>query len=275
MLSFSLNYNHTMVTEILRPASVQEALKAGSLRGSAYLGGGTWLNAAPSGEPMVLISLEKLGLDSIETAQGRCRLGATATFQAVLDNPGVPQALRRAVALTASRTLRNMATIGGEIALHPPDSALIPLLLALEAEVSIAGKKKPVPLDAYLLESRGLILSVAVRDAGRPGEIQALSRTSHSPRSLVVAAVASALVPRVNGLRLVVSDCRGTTIRLSGLENRLEGRELPPRQEIEAALGDTFSPQPDMHASSAYKLYMTRVFVADALHRRAGGKAGV
>lgn len=262
-----------MVTEILRPATVQEALKARTLPGSAYLGGGTWLNARPGAQPLILISLERLGLASVEKTANGCLLGAMATFQQSLDDPHVPPAVRKALSLTASRTLRNMMTIGGEVALHPLDSALIPVLLAAEAQVSVAEEKKPVPMQEYIAEDGGhLVLLVTIPDPARPAGVRALSRTSHSPRALVIAASARTLRPLVSGLRLVASDCRGTLMRLARLEGQLEGAPLPPRAAVEEALGDEFSPQPDMHASSRYKLYMARVFIADLLHEMAAAK---
>jgi len=263
-----------MVTEILRPTTVQEALRARAAPGSAYLGGGTWLNAPYSAKPLILISLEKLGLGAIEPAERQCVIGATASFQQIVDHPRVPNSLRKAAALTASRTLRNMITLGGEVALHPADSALIPALVAMGAEVSIADKKDSVSIQDFLSEKdEGLILSVAIPDPARPGVVLAVSRTSHSPRSLVVAASAESIQPRVSGLRLVASDCVGTALRLTRLEGLLEGRPLPARSEIEEEARAELSPRADVHASSQYKLYMTRVLVADALLRMAGGKA--
>ena len=268
-----------MVTEILRPRSVQEALKARSLPHSAYLGGGTWLNASRSETPLTLISLERLGLQGIEADRERCVIGATATLQQVVDHAGVPEVLRSASALTASRTLRNMITIGGEVALHPADSALVPVLLALGAEVSVAGRKKPVPLHAFLSDrsfaGTSLVLSVSIPEPRRKAAVRVVSRTSHSSRSLVVAASAEALQPVVMDVRLIVSDCRGSMARLTKLEAALAGRPLPPRSDIEASTDAELPQQADIHASSQYKGYMTRVLAADALHEMAGGKGVV
>jgi len=256
-----------MVTEILRPATVQEALKAKGLPGAMFLGGGTWLNARRHPEPVTLVSLERLGLSSIQADGRRCVLGATATFQQIMDHPGVPSSLKSAAGLTASRTLRNMMTIGGEVALHAADSALIPLLMAMEAEVGLAGKKKPVPFRDFLSGGAGaLVLSVNIPEPGRPSAVLAVSRTSHGPRSLVVAASASAFRPAVKGLRIVVSDCRGTPVRLSKLEFSLEDQALPPRSAIEQIPLREISFAADIHASLAYKAYLARVLVADALH---------
>jgi putative selenate reductase FAD-binding subunit len=223
-----------MITDIARPKTVTEALRAGSVPGSAWLGGGTWLNSGRAGDVTTLVSLEHLGLDSIHAGQGRCTVGAAATFQAIADNDHVPAGLRDAVRLTASRTLRNMVTVGGELGCSPADSAVIPLLIALDAEVALAGRKKPVQIRTFLNEKkRSLILSVSF-DTGQAAGVRVVSRTSHSPRCLVVA---------VSGARIVASDCRGQVVLL----------ERP--QE--------FEPRPDVHASADYKRYMTGVLVSD------------
>lgn len=254
-----------MIIEVLRPRTVQEALKAGAVSDAAFLGGGTWLAAARSDSPMTLVSLERLGLESIDVTGVRCRIGSMARFQQVVDHPGVPRALRVALALTGSRTLRNMITIGGEIAHHPADSALVPVLLAMAAEISLGGKRKDRTIEEYLANPGGLILSVTINDPSRPAAVRALSRTSHSPRSLVVAGCADAMTPKVSGLKLYATDCVGLPVRLSTAEQALEGRRLPARDAIEKAVGEPFALRPDVHASSAYKEYMVRVLIVEAL----------
>jgi putative selenate reductase FAD-binding subunit len=254
-----------MITDIVRPKTVTEAVRAKSAPGAAYLGGGTWLNSGTAENVTILVSLEKLGLDSLRVEAGRCLIGASVKFQAIVDSPLVPAALRQAARLTASRTLRNMVTLGGELGLRPDDSALIPALMALGAEISLAGKKKPVPIQDFGdAVSTGLILGVSVPEHALAA-VRAVSRTSHSPRSLVAAVGARAVAPNAEGLRLVLSDCRGQRVRLTAMEKKLEGRPLPPRHDLEELARAEFVPAPDMHASAAYKRYMAGVLIADLL----------
>jgi CO/xanthine dehydrogenase FAD-binding subunit len=127
-----------------------------------------------------------------------------------------------------------MVTLGGELGRNPPDSAVIPLLIALDAEVALAGRKKPVPIRTFIAEGKaGLILSVSF-ETRHAAAVRAVSRTSHGPRSLVVA---------VSGERVVASDCTGQVALL--------------------AQGGEFAPRPDLHASAEYKRYMTDVLAAD------------
>jgi putative selenate reductase FAD-binding subunit len=295
-----------MIQEILRPLSVREALQAKSRPHAAYLGGGTWLNSHYSSEPWILISLENLGLGTIELAGDRCTIGATINLQQMIDATLLPSGLRAAASLTGSRTLRNMRTIGGELGLCPDDSALIPALIALNADVALAGRKKPRPVEELCNGRTGprmspgatagmspgatagmsqgatarmspgatagmspgataneLILSISVPRA--QCEVKAICRTSHSPRSLVVAVSAGAITPKVAGIRVIVSDCRGQRGRLGEVERALEGAPLPPKKLIEEAVGRAFAPKADLHASVEYKRYLAGVLVADAL----------
>ncbi len=264
-------YNQPMIQEILRPRTVQEAVRAKSRAGAAYLGGGTWLNAIQSDEPATLISLENLGLGAIETARDRCTIGATASLQEIVDAAAVPPAVRAAAALTSSRPVRNMRTIGGELGQCAPDSALVPVLIALSAEVALAGKRKPYPIEQYCKERPAdLILSVSMPLL--PCAVKAVSRTSHSPRSLVVAVSFRDCAPAFTGVRVVVSDCRGQRVRLQEVERALEGSALPAKSRVEEWVGTAFAPAADIHASSAYKRYMAGILVADALHAIASGK---
>jgi putative selenate reductase FAD-binding subunit len=276
-----------MIQEILRPRTVPEAVRLKSRSRAAYLGGGTWLNTVESDELTILISLENLGLGTIETAHGRCTIGATASLQQVVDALGAPPALRAAASLTCSRTLRNMKTIGGELgrcaadsastysadsaSTYSADSALIPVLIALNAEVALATKKKPYAIERFCKERPAdLILSVSVPFL--PCAVKAVSRTSHSPRSLVVAVSCRDSLPVLTNVRVVVSDCREQRVRLLAVERALEGSALPLKSLIEESVGTAFAPAADIHASSAYKRYMAGILVADALHALASGK---
>jgi probable selenate reductase FAD-binding subunit len=283
-----------MISEILRPKTIGEAARLVVRPGTAVLGGGTWLNSgiaaadaagaapAPPGTavsggvtarsgsaPLALISLESLGLDFVEWRNAALRIGAMATFQQILDAPGVPEVLRNAVAATSSRTLRTMVTVGGELGHCPADSVLIPVFAALDARVRIAGRS-PLGIEEYrsarALGHVGLIVEVEASDADGPCAVASLSRTSHGRRSLVIAVAAARLHPEVSRVRIVASDCRGQVLRLADAEQALEGSELPAKDRIEKLVRAAFWPTSDIHASTEYKRYLAGVYAADLLH---------
>jgi putative selenate reductase FAD-binding subunit len=265
-------YNGPMITEMLRPRTIREAVRAKTGPDTAYLGGGTWLSSHRPDVPTVLISLENLGLGAIDTEGERCALGATVTLQQVVDAPAVPRAIREAALLTASRTLRNMKTIGGEVGLWPPDSALLPALLALDAQVLLAGRKKPVSLTEAHSAVDALILGIIVTRTSALSAVRAVSRTSHSGASVVAAVSAGAVRPALAETRVVLSDCRGQLVRLASVEEALNGSPLPPREQVEGMVSRAVAPAADMHGSVEYKRYMAGVLAADALHLLSEGK---
>ncbi|MCP4715543.1 MAG: 4-hydroxybenzoyl-CoA reductase subunit beta, partial [Deltaproteobacteria bacterium] len=113
--------------DYLHPSSLNEAVAALSEFGSdiGILAGGTDLlvnmkNGLP--HPRTLMSLRDIpGLDTIsETGDATVRIGAAARLSAIADSRIIADklpALRQAAASVASRTIRNMATIGGNLCL--------------------------------------------------------------------------------------------------------------------------------------------------------------
>lgn len=261
-----------MVTGILRPASVREALRMGRRPGAAWLGGGTWLNSPWGGSPRILVSLERLGLDAVECAGAGWRIGASVTLQRIVDSPGLPEAVRRAAALTAARPLRNMATLGGEMGLRPRDSLLIPVLMALDAEVLVAGRWAPRGMEEHCRGAEAaLVLGIRIPEP-RPCAVEAVSLSSRSPRTLVAAVgLRGGAATALSGVRIAMSDCCGQSLRLRAAEEALEGRPIAPKKAVEAAVHAAFWPNADIHASGAYKRYLAGVLAADMLHALAGG----
>lgn len=277
-----------MVKQILHPAGVREALRLGRLPGAAWLGGGTWLNgpgeasaSAPGevsasspggGAPRILVSLDRLGLDRVERAGAGCTVGAAVTLQRLIDSPDVPEAVRRAAVLTAARTLRNMASLGGELGLRPYDSVLIPVLLALDAEVLTADRRAPRSMEEHLrAPEASLVLGIRLADP-RPCAVEVVSLSSRGRRSLVVAVgLRGGAGAPLSGVRLAAGDCTAPAQRLRPVEEALEGRPLPSREAVEKAVHDAFWPNPDARASGAYKRYMAAVLAADMVHALAGG----
>lgn len=132
-----------MAEKLLIAASVAEAVTA-KQADSAFLAGGTEINRLnTSVTAKTLISLKKVGeLKGIRKEEDLVWLGACTTFQEAIESPEVPLYFKNACMFMASRTKRNMATVGGNIALLRDDSYIVPCLIAAKARV------------AYLLNGR-------------------------------------------------------------------------------------------------------------------------
>ncbi|QJC53434.1 hypothetical protein HGI30_18920 [Paenibacillus albicereus] len=149
---------------LLQPATLEEAWRLRARHGFAALpvAGGTllrtqWENGVLA-PPSVLLDLRRIrGLADIEhQPDGSLRIGSQATLSAVLKAPqsaGWPM-LREALRTIAAPGVRNLGTLGGNIASAVGDS--LPALLALDAELdwydgaSLAGQS----VEAWLEQRR-------------------------------------------------------------------------------------------------------------------------
>ena len=140
-----------MAKELIIAKTLREA--ASCVRsGAAVLAGGTEVNRLNSSvNADVLVSIGRIeNLDSIEECivdgVKKIKIGATATFQEVIDSELVPVWFREACLYMSSRQKRDMATIGGNIAALRDDSYIWATLLACNAGIEIYKGGKPVAL---------------------------------------------------------------------------------------------------------------------------------
>lgn len=103
-----------------RATSTAHALRAGAPE-SRYLAGGTTLVDLMKLEvetPQQVVDINRLPLRGISTSEDGLRIGALEKMSAVADSPVVRHhypVIAEALDLSASRQLRNMATIGGNL----------------------------------------------------------------------------------------------------------------------------------------------------------------
>lgn len=134
-----------MAEKLIVAGTLEEALLAKS-SDSVFLAGGTEINRLQgSVDAKELISIHRIKeLKGICEKAGRIWIGACSTFQEAVDSPLVPAYFKEACMMMASRTKRNMATIGGNVALLRDDSYIVPALLASGAVVAYMDGKKEV-----------------------------------------------------------------------------------------------------------------------------------
>ena len=145
-----------MATKLLMAKSPEEATVS-KTASAAFVAGGTEVNRLGSDiaeKSDTLISLKRCsGLDGIEEDAGYVTIGAMCTFQDLVESDKVPGWLKEAALFMASRTKRNMATIGGNIAARRSDSYLIPALSAAGAVLELLGsdaKTERIGITEYL-----------------------------------------------------------------------------------------------------------------------------
>lgn len=161
-----------MANELIIAKTVKEA--ASYLRkGSAILAGGTEVNRLGSSvEADTLVSIGRIdGLDQVSKckigSESYIKIGAMCTFQEAVENEKLPGYFRDACLYMSSRTKRNMATIGGNVACLRDDSYLLATLMAVHAQIELlkSGKTETVCICRYIKEEKlrkYLILSVMI-----------------------------------------------------------------------------------------------------------------
>ncbi len=259
-----------MIEHFHRPASVREALalKRRLRTRAAFLAGGTFLNSGDfGGDATQVIALEGLGLDKVESKSGRVVIGACATLQALLDDRRVPATLKAGIAQIVHRHIRNAATIGGHVAAPMPQSDLVPMLIALDARVVVAGAgaARALPLAKYVAKPvPGLVTRIELPKppAGRVAACRNL-RESANARSIVSVAVSATLARGIVRDPIVaVAGVARTAIRVTAAERAIHGKPLPEPDALQALVSAAVKPVAMDSASVAMRRFSAGSLVA-------------
>jgi len=143
-----------------RPGSLHEALRIREETGAIPLAGGTDLMVAKRrragvspgfNEPVVFIGSIK-ELRTVCMDRGMLRIGCAATFTDLLADAAIPDIFKTVISEIASPTIRNRATIGGNICNASPAGDTLPLLYALDASVVLEGRcgGRTIPVDQFV-----------------------------------------------------------------------------------------------------------------------------
>jgi carbon-monoxide dehydrogenase medium subunit len=263
-----------------RPESVDEACEilARFGRGARLMAGGTALTILLK-EGLLdadqIVSLERVSLGGVAWSEPVLTVGAMATHQALVDDPLVRArvpVLAEVLSRVASRRIRNVATIGGNLCWAEAASDPPGLLVALDAEVvarSVRGARR-----------------LAVRELFRDYFTTALAPDEvltevHVPAQADKPVLAvTAVVRRQDGLcagaRVVVAGAGPVPILLPAAAAELDGRPLETAGAVDRVAeryAEAARPVSDTRGSEAYKRQMIRVLVGRAL-RQAWARAG-
>jgi CO/xanthine dehydrogenase FAD-binding subunit len=233
---------------IVTPAGMQElvAALAQATPQSRLLAGGTDLVRAvrrPGNEPDVIVDLTALTQLSYVRLDGETlRVGATTTFTELQTDPLVREhalCLGLAAAQVGSVQIRNVGTIGGNIANASPCADGATALTALGADVMTvdgAGDVRSRPIGEVLLGPNRTSLGhdEAITEFSFPAlgpEHRSAFAKIGSRTAVSVARLSAALVVRFDAAAGTIADVSvalgavgETAFRASGLEEALEGR---------------------------------------------------
>jgi carbon-monoxide dehydrogenase medium subunit len=230
--------------------SVEDAVAA-MREGHRLLAGGTalmpWLNNHATGVEG-LVSLRRAGLSGIELDGEQVRIGAATTLARI--GRELPF-LRSAVESIASPTIRNLATVGGNLFVPQPHGDFATCLLALDARVTVVDGDGA--REVGVLEAAGLVTAVSFTIPERWFYTKAMRRRQNSAAIVTVAS---------DGVRIALGGVAPRPVRALASEEALARGDIQAAAERSVEAAD---PADDAFASAWYRRRVLPVHVRRAL----------
>ena len=219
-----------------------------------------------------LVSLRRAGLGQVSVADGRARLGAAATLADLEAAPGL-EWLAPALRAIASPTIRNMATVAGNLFVNQPYGDLAACLVALDAvaTVSDGAGTRTVPLETLTRTGVGpgeIVTTIGFALLQGAFRFHKAGRKALNAAAIVtVAATVEVADGRVARCRIALGGVGPGVVRASSAEAALTGRPLDRAAAEEAGRRavEDIDPFDDAHASAWYRRRVTPVHVRRAL----------
>jgi len=281
----------------IRPRDVPEALEALTGKGRIVpLAGGTNVMVNMKRVPLeadLVVDLTRLeALEPITTDHDTIRLGAGVTFARLLDwRPGsaVEGLVRPMCIAFAGPLIRNLATIGGNICDASPAADVSPVLLALDASVTLestADGCRSLPLPEFFKGVRKTArganeLLTGVSFPNPDDDERAFYYKLGKRKADAISIVSLAMTVKLNGglverARIALGAVAPVAMRSIKAEQFLQGERLNDKTIAAAAALASSEAQPidDFRAGGNYRRQMVEVLVTRGLKEIASRGSG-
>ena len=270
------------------PQTLKEAcLTLARLGGEAkVLAGGTDLLPQMKNEviaPGALVSLKEIkGLNGIAYVRDRgVVIGAKATQNDLANSlllqeryPSVSEAAHS----MANNQIRNQGTIGGNLVSAVPSADLPPILIALDASITLTGphETRTIPLEKFFVGPRCSVISsdeilteIVIPVQATTGSAYLKFGLRRSGALAVVGVAANVIADGiyVKGVRIVLAAVAPTPARAWEAEQLLTGNAVTEAllEDVGRAAAKECRPISDIRGSEEYRRDMVRVFTKRAL----------
>jgi carbon-monoxide dehydrogenase medium subunit len=269
--------------DYLRPSTVDEAVAMLVQHGDAakLLAGGHSLIPAMKlrlAQPSVVIDIGRISsLSGIRDAGTHLDIGAMTAHQEIVASTLLKEKcplLPEAAARIGDLQVRNRGTIGGSLAHADPAADYPAAILALEAEIVVAGRRgqRVVPAGEFFvgllqtaLAADEIITEIRVRSTPKT---VAYEKTEQKASGFALAGVAVVIGP--DAARIGVTGVAATPYRAVEAERVLAGQKpLKPETIARAAshAADGVEPLADIHASAEFRAHLAQVNTRRAIER--------
>ncbi|MCE7029671.1 FAD binding domain-containing protein [Jiella avicenniae] len=266
-----------MLDRVDVPSDLNAALETlAGCRAGAILSGGTLLmpeiNTRATGLT-TLVSLKKLDLAGISVSGTRVTIGATTTLDAFGRDERLAL-LKPVVESIASPPVRNMASVAGNLFAAQPYGDLAVALLALDAEVEIAGPKGKRQAPVSEIVKKGVAadeivtaLTFDLPDGGSWFYAKTMRRNTNSAAIVCVAARVQVEGGVVKSASIALGGAGPRPLRVPSVEAALVGKPLDAESVTAAAAKFEADCEPftDAYASAWYRTRVIPVHIRRAL----------
>jgi len=270
------------VREIFKPTTIKEAVTLlRDYQGKcAYLAGGTNLVVEKDPELECLIDLHQLGLEYIREDADYVRIGACTTieelYRSELANTFANGLLAQVAGWFASKQIRNVATLGGNVAEGLSAADMIPPLLAMDAQVVIAGEAERTVSIADFIQKEGgnLLRNDLVKEFLLPKEFQQAAgkflKNARTREDIAIISVTTTVIMQADQcrkVRIALGAVAPTAIRIPQAESCLEG-QIPTEDRIQQAVDmvvQHIHPIDNFRASAQFRKDISKVYTKQAL----------
>ncbi|MBG0764179.1 MAG: xanthine dehydrogenase family protein subunit M [Tissierellales bacterium] len=229
---------------------------------------------------LTIVSLSKLDLNKISESDEEIKIGSMVTFTELKKNNIVNKyfpVFEETIKELAGLSVRNVATIGGNIMNASPAADIIPTLIALDAVFilkSSDGEREINSKDFFegpgntVAKKQEILKEVIIKKQKGTSSFKKLGRRKAETLSVVNAA---AYIEKENNIckkaRITIGSVAPTVLRCKEVEEALIGKELTDETMKEASLKvlDSISPIDDIRATAWYRKKVSPVMIRRAI----------
>lgn len=236
----------------LRPAELDEALKALAAQRLTVLAGGTDFFPARVGKPLDddVLDITALGaLRGIADTGGAHRIGALITWTDLIraELPRHFDGLKQAAREVGGVQVQNAGTVVGNVCNASPAADGMPNLVALDAEVELASNagRRTMPLTSFVTGNRKterrpdeIVTGLLIPKPRGPARATFLKLGARKYLVISIVMVAAAIETggdRIANARIAVGSCAAVAKRLPALEMALKGVALSSAAKLPTA----------------------------------------
>ena len=272
--------------EYFVPASIEEALHildeyAGNIE---IIAGGTDMCVDEHPELDAMLDITKLGLDGIRLEGDVLCLGSCVTYDAIIKSQTVKETFRAlwdASNVLADMTVRNIATVGGNICSAVPSGDAIPPMLACDAAFVLISKEgeRIVKADDFFTGPRKTVLGknemikefrLALPDGKYASAFEKVARNSVDLANANAAVFISCASDRsVKDIGIALGAVAPTVVRAKKAEKLLLGKKPTEAllDELREIIPAVVAPITNIRSTKEYRTDVIQVLAKKAILR--------